>query len=1059
MHRALHHILLLGLILCSSLSSSAQTWENAYVVGQGYQPDGVITSIALGPDQSIYATMRADNLPETFLLRANANGQAMQGLTVQDISISTVPFNQGLTITADSTVFVVGLQGESNLPTYNDCYVVRTDLNGNFLGSRKWGIPNVNEELYGITQSASGHRLAVGYSDLYGSANNESVYLTGLDENADTLWTRLDHRSGTRRIGFQIDTCSNGGFFVSALNHGPSQIDSLYVLRVDTLGNTLWSKTYSIEGIAAPNFISAATNGQAITGMGSTVYLLTDQGDTVWRYSNPDLFFSGGVQAPDGNFVLTGSKDNAIFCIKLSATGQLMWLRTEYHEAFGQLPNHKSTRTIANGPNNSILLGGAAGANTLPILIKTDADGFVVKQRIEGQLYHDLNANCTQDFAEPDMDNIWQVIVRKDSQMYSLPTDSAGNFALMVDTGHYVFDFVAPSSPSAWSLPPCGYTDTTKIGLNDSIYRKIGAATSYVHGLAFLDTNYNCTHDPGEPTLPNAILTINGALTYIAVTDANGEYLMQVDTGTYSISPTLNNPNWDWLCYGGNPQIVSVNHTNDTVWLEFPISIVHDCPSMVVDVSTNVVRHCGDGVPETRYTVNYWNLGTMAAPNSSVEVVIDPYYTFISSTGPPVSIVDSLLTFDLGTVPIGATGSFTFDVELDCQALEGQTHCAVAHIYPDSACYDFDTAWDASSIEVEALCITDDSIRVNIRNAGIGNMLDWGTYIVTEEDILLNNDSVILPSGGTETFYLEARGTTYNIFAEQAPGHPWSISPVSVSVEGCGTNDLGQITTGLVNNAPEYDDFPYESEDCQESTSNFTRSSGPQNSGLRTYPRGFTTDHLIDEHQAIEYLITFRNDFPDTLHSLVIRDTISPHLDLYSLIPGASSHPYTWTIADTNVAVFTFNKLLIPDSSAALPDREGFLKFKINQTPFNHDGTVITNRAHLYYDQQAPIQTVEVFHTIGKWQVILVVPNEEAAQFGLSVFPNPFSENATFVMDDGMPFELRIYDLAGRLQLSESSNAQGKCNIPADRFSDGYYVYEVHRRDGRRLGGKIIVSH
>ena len=57
-------------------------------------------------------------------------------------------------------------------------------------------------------------------------------------------------------------------------------------------------------------------------------------------------------------------------------------------------------------------------------------------------------------------------------------------------------------------------------------------------------------------------------------------------------------------------------------------------------------------------------------------------------------------------------------------------------------------------------------------------------------------------------------------------------------------------------------------------------------------PAGFGPHHLIDPNLPIEYHIDFQNTGTDTAYTVVIRDTLSPQLDLLSLRPGASSHPY-----------------------------------------------------------------------------------------------------------------------------------------------------------------------
>src|SRR6202008_1705569 len=53
----------------------------------------------------------------------------------------------------------------------------------------------------------------------------------------------------------------------------------------------------------------------------------------------------------------------------------------------------------------------------------------------------------------------------------------------------------------------------------------------FISGNAYIDANNNCQFDNGEAPLANQIIQLNNSL--YALTDSNGHYIANTDTGTY----------------------------------------------------------------------------------------------------------------------------------------------------------------------------------------------------------------------------------------------------------------------------------------------------------------------------------------------------------------------------------------------------------------------------------------------------------------------------------------------------------------------------------------------
>ena len=100
------------------------------------------------------------------------------------------------------------------------------------------------------------------------------------------------------------------------------------------------------------------------------------------------------------------------------------------------------------------------------------------------------------------------------------------------------------------------------------------------------------------------------------------------------------------LLFCNSPATVSITAFYDTLSLDFPAQAIADCPYLTVDISAPFLRRCFDN----NYYVHYCNDGTVTANDATVEVTLDPYLTYNSSTLPLASQNGNTLTFDIGDV-------------------------------------------------------------------------------------------------------------------------------------------------------------------------------------------------------------------------------------------------------------------------------------------------------------------------------------------------------------------------------------------------------------------------
>ncbi len=567
-----------------------------------------------------------------------------------------------------------------------------------------------------------------------------------------------------------------------------------------------------------------------------------------------------------------------------------------------------------------------------------------------------------------------------------------------------------------------------------------------IKGMIAEDIDGACLFDAADQPLANwMVKATNGNDEFFGFTNANGEYEIFVLPGTYAVEVVLP-PNGYWASC--QPFIsVTLDDAADVDTANFALEKLVDCPLLEVDISTPFLRRCFDNT----YYVNYCNLGTTVAADAFIEISLDPLISVTGASIPFSGPVNGVYTFEIGDVPVGECGGFSVYTFTSCEAILGQTLCAEAHIYPDTICTS-NPNWSGASIQITSEC-TADSIVFTIQNIGSGDMTVPAGFIVVEDGVMLMSgpQNFQLQAGETLSFSFPANGSTWALLADQVEGHPGNSSPL-LAVEGCGTNSLGTFSTGFALQFPEDDADPCLSIDCQVVIGSYDPND------KNGYPIGYGDEHLIEPGQELDYHIRFQNTGTDTAFKVVIQDVIAPELDLATLRPGASSHPYQLDIHNDTL-LFIFENILLPDSNVNEPGSHGFVKFRIGQKAGLALGTTIENKAAIYFDFNDPVITNTTIHKLGERFMVNATREPFLPKIDWAVFPNPFSDETTFLVHgaDFQTLEIEMYDLTGRF-IQKQKVQNGQANIKRGSLSPGLYFYKINVNGVTAGQGKLAVE-
>ena len=169
-----------------------------------------------------------------------------------------------------------------------------------------------------------------------------------------------------------------------------------------------------------------------------------------------------------------------------------------------------------------------------------------------------------------------------------------------------------------------------------------------------------------------------------------------------------------------------------------------------------------------------------------------------------------------------------------------------------------------------------------------------------------------------------------------------------------------------------------------------------------------------------------------------------------SVVLGASSHNYQWTIVDGNVIRVEFPDIFLPDSLTDPAGSIGFFKYRVDQVPGNSFGDSIYNNAAIYFDFNPPIITNTTNNYI---PFPLVVDPPSPAE--LTLYPNPGRELLTVQWSGDEDGEFELLNLHGQVVLRQAVQS-GQARISTRELEAGVYLYRFRQNGQVHSSGKWL---
>jgi len=190
--------------------------------------------------------------------------------------------------------------------------------------------------------------------------------------------------------------------------------------------------------------------------------------------------------------------------------------------------------------------------------------------------------------------------------------------------------------------------------------------------------------------------------------------------------------------------------------------------------------------------------------------------------------------------------------------------------------------------------------------------------------------------------------------------------------------------------------------------------------------------------QELKYTIRFQNTGTDTAFTVIIRDTLSNHLDMSTFKILGASHPYSFIVRDHGLLEVFFQNILLPDSFTNEPQSHGFVQYVAKPKSTLQIGDQILNTALIYFDFNTPVVTNTVVTEMKS------VSREHSSHLNAQIYPNPSNGKIRIELASNELTSLTICDLTGKVLL-EKSVSNGS-EIDLQQLTKGLYLVKLENK-------------
>jgi hypothetical protein len=229
----------------------------------------------------------------------------------------------------------------------NDIYVVKLDSGGNVLWTKTIG-GGSDDQARSIIQSSDGGFVVAGWTSSFG-AGGYDMYIVKIDGSGNIAWTKTIGGTGND-YAYSIIQDLDRNYVVVGWGNSFGGNNDMYVVKLDSSGNVVWTKTIGGSGDDGANSIIQSSDGAYVIA-GHTrsfsssydfyVVKIDSSGNVLWEktigggwYDLYDDQAFSIIQSSDGSYIIVGKTQNFgaggydVYVVKIDSSGNVLWTKT-----------------------------------------------------------------------------------------------------------------------------------------------------------------------------------------------------------------------------------------------------------------------------------------------------------------------------------------------------------------------------------------------------------------------------------------------------------------------------------------------------------------------------------------------------------------------------------------------------------------------------------------------------------------------------------------------------------------------------------------------------------
>ena len=214
----------------------------------------------------------------------------------------------------------------------------------------------------------------------------------------------------------------------------------------------------------------------------------------------------------------------------------------------------------------------------------------------------------------------------------------------------------------------------------------------------------------------------------------------------------------------------------------------------------------------------------------------------------------------------------------------------------------------------------------------------------------------------------------------------------------------------------------------------------------------YPLDVLPEYKDWFTYTIHFQNTGNAPAMDIKLTDTLDKNLDLETFQVLNYSHFNKATLKG-NALQFKFPDIQLADSTSNPEGSKGFIQYRIKPKTNLSAGTVISNKAFIYFDYNPPVITNT---TLNHYTTTVSLPENEGMK-QIVIYPNPSNGYFYIELNDKMlhkAIPIEIYNMLGKV-VWNGITASKTVLVDLNHFANGVYLVKI-QGDGISFNQRII---